>query len=259
MEDGIVIQSLYNKGFDFTNREALLMYEAPEHKPRVFDKPPKRLTLNRVKPDTHYNTYNELVMSYENAVQTKPVESGTLNIKGLVRPCDAKIYYVLQALITESFTSVEAKAEACFELFRIIMTTPGEAVTVEAVRNVLDAYTPNEFYVGELYKAIRYVLFDENTLITHWLELINYSNIFTNAVNLGKKHVASFDDIAALDKWLREQYTLYKEDTDFYNTHAKEFKRLGVSKALISMIHYLSPTNPEVLDIGDIIPGGFVN
>ena len=49
MQDIIVIQNLQRRGVDFSNMQEMLRYEAMERKPRVLDKPPKRITLTKAK------------------------------------------------------------------------------------------------------------------------------------------------------------------------------------------------------------------
>ena len=256
MNDVVVIQSLRERGYNMDNLEEILMYEAIEKKPRVLDKPPKRLSLVRGKDLPVYSTYTEFLMTFKDKKDSNTLDTAQLNIKGVVRYCDVDVFLVLQSLISEGFTKSADKARACFDLFRVIMMTPGDTVTIGRVHESLTDYLPINFYAGELYKAICNCLFEDTPLMLYWIELANYDKTYKKAVRLGKTVILESDaeTESDVDKLCKQFYSEYKDDEDFVAKYAKEFRKTGATKPLIGMIHHLYKEHPEVLDFGEIVP-----
>lgn len=253
MRDIVVIESLRKRGIGLNNMQEVLKYESVERKPRVLDKPPKRLVLTKAVDVKAYGCRAEFIMCYEDKKSSCKRETASLDLKGVVRYCDVDVYLVLQTLIEQGFCKIEERATACFDLFRTIMTTPGETLTVGRVYDALKEYTPTSYYAGELVKAIHVCIFNEKAPALYWMDLCEYTGFYRNAIELGKAVIRdNCETEKDVEKFLRPLYKQAKSDEEFIS----KIYTAGANKWLIPMIYYLKDTHPEVLE-SNTTGGGF--
>ena len=244
MKDPVVLKSLADKGIPL-DTEHILPYEAMEMKPRVLDSAPKRLKLMIVEDKDVYGIRNEFIMTFNNNHDPNSLEVTRIDMKGNTRVCDNDVFYVLQALITEGICYSEEKAEACFNLFRIIMTTPCDVLSKSVLYPVLSSYKPKEFCEQQLLDGIMICLFKVGAPVFYWHDLCNLQGFYKNAVKLGDKVI---EENCKTEKdvktFLNPIYKKAKEDKEFMKSIYKQ----GANKWLIAMIYYLKDSNPEVMD-----------
>lgn len=258
MQDVVVAQSLRNRGYGMQNIEDILVYEAIERKPRVLDKAPKRLSLLRCRELPVYSTYTNFIMTYKELQQSMSIEIGNLNIKGIQRQCDPEVFIALQSLIQEGITCSEDKAKSAFDLFRVIAMTPAEYISCGELKKTLDKYYPQNYQAGELYKAIRTCVYGETEVEVYWFEMTGFSRSYPKALELGRTVVKQeCETTKDVDKLISSYYSEAKQDQEFFDRYSKEFKKLGVSKALIGMLYHLHKEHPEALNLGEEVPNGF--
>ena len=167
MQDIVVIQSLQERGFDFRNVTEALRYEAPEHLPRILDKPPKRISLRKAKDIPVYGCKQEFIMAYNDLLREVNSDVFSLDFKGNLKYCDKEVFVALQTLITQSLCKTKERAEACFDLFRIISTAPFDTLTLERIYTTLSSYTTTNYYAGQLLEALHVCLFNTDSVILH--------------------------------------------------------------------------------------------
>lgn len=244
MKDQVVLKSLSEKGIPL-DIEHILPYEAMEMKERVLDGPPKRLKLNSVTEKDVYGICNEFIMTYNSIKDSFSYEVTRIDLRGNTRICDTDVFYVLQALITEGICYDEDKAQACFNLFRIIMTTPGDMLSKAVLYPVLTDYKPADFYEKQLLNAIKVCLFNVTAPVLYWVKICELSGFYKNAVKLGCEVIAeeckSEKDVK---DFLNPKYKEAKEDKEFMRSIYKQ----GANKWLIAMIWHLHKEHPEVMD-----------
>ena len=245
MKDIVVIQSLQKRGVGLGDINEVLKYEAMERKPRVLDKAPKRLVMTKASDIKSYGCCSEFIMCFNELKSSNSLEQATINMRGVSRYCDVDVYYVLQALIKQGFNVTEDRAEACFDLFRVIMTTPGEVLTSKRVEDTLAKYTPINYYSEELLKGIYVVLFDEKLPVIHWMSICEYNGFYTKAFELGKALVRSTCDTEKdVERLLAAEYKQAKNDEEFM---AKVYTQ-GANKWMMGLLYKLKEKHPEVMD-----------
>lgn len=252
MKDIVVIESLRKRGTGLGNMQEVLTYEAIERKPRVLDKAPKRLNFTKATDIQVYGCCSEFVITYNDLKSNISIEQATLDIKGNKRFCDVEVYLALQALIQQGFCNSADKAAACFDVFKIIMTTPGETLTTGRVYNTLKDYQPMNYYAGELIKAIQVCLFNEKLPVLYWINLVEYSGFYATALELGKEVIReNCETEKDVEKFLRPLYKEAKNDKEFIDSLYKP----ACNKWLIAMLYYLRKEHPEALEPSN--KGGF--
>ena len=256
MKDIVVIESLRKRGAGLQDVQEILQYEAVERKPRYLDKAPKRLSFNKASDIQPYSCYTEFFMHYDYIKEScQQLEQATLDLKGAKRFCDVDVYIALRALINTGVCNTEEKAFACFDLFKIIMMTPGDTLTAGRVKKTLDTYKPANYYAGELVKALYVCLFDEKISVLYWMSLCDISDFYKTAIELGKpiirKNCETEKDV---EKFLRPVYKQAKEDKEFMeNVYTP-----GANKWLIPVLYLLKDEHPEALEPNSS-EGGFAN
>lgn len=246
MQDIVVIESLRRKGIAF-NTENTLMYEAVEHKPRVLDKMPSRLTMTKADDIMPYGCCNEFVIDYQQRKESCSLETAFLETPTAKRVCDVSVYLVLQTLINQGVCYNEDKANACFDLFRLIFMSPGDSVTVGSLYEIIKSYQPCNYFAEEIVKAIKICLFGENASVLFWINLCELSGFYETAVNLGREVIKeNCPKEKDVQKFLRPLYKEAKEDKEFMKTIYKP----GANKWLIPMLWYLKDKHPEALEPG---------
>ena len=245
MQDIVVIQSLQERGFDFRNVTEALRYEAPEHLPRILDKPPKRISLRKAKDVPVYGCKQEFIMAYNDLLREVSSDVFSLDFKGNLKYCDKEVFVALQTLITQSLCKTKERAEACFELFRIISTAPFDTLTLERIYTTLSSYTTTSYYAGQLLEALHVCLFNTDSVILYYNQLIEYSGFYKTAFDLGrdavKRNCKTEKDV---ERYLRMFYNEAKADKDFM----KHIYKPGANKWLIAVIYLLKDEHPEVLE-----------
>lgn len=236
MNDIVVIESLRRKGYGLNNIQEALQYEAIERQPRVLDGEPKKISINRAKDIQPYGCCSEFVMAYGDVKASATLEQAAIEIKGVTRICDVEIYIALKTLISQGVTCICDKAEACYNLCRIIMTTQGDTLTKARVFEALNKYKTDNYYEQELIKALNITLFNESMASLYWVSLCESTGFYVDAIEKGKEVITqNCETEKDVNKFLNEQYKLAKDDKEFM---AKIYKP-GANKWLTAMLYFL--------------------
>lgn len=246
MKDVVVAEQLRRRGFNPSNQmDELLRYEAIEREPRYLDKQPKRLSFTKASDITPYGCCAEFIFCFTSLKQNMSLEQGVIDLPQGRRFCDVEVFIALQALIQQCVTCVMDRSTACFELFRKIVMSPGDVITVQRVGNVLEDYEPSNYYEGELLKALQVCLFNEKQSVIHWIDLCEYSGFYDEAFSLGKDVIRNnCEDDKDVEKFLRPYMKAAREDKEFM----KGLYKPAANKWLVPMLYYLKDTHPEVLE-----------
>lgn len=247
MQDIVVIDSLRKRGFQFSDIQESLRYEAPEHKPRVWDKPPKRLSIKKVKDVPVYGCKQEFIMLYRELFEETNEDLCSLDMSGTKRFCDKEVYVALQTLIRHSLCYVQEQAEACYELFKEICMAPCDTLTKGKVYDVLVNLKPSEYYAQQVLDALRVCLFGDDNVTLYWTNLADYCGFYKTAIDLGKGVIREkCVNEREVMKFLKENYSLAAKDLDFMHQVYKP----GANKYVIAMLYYLKNEHPEALEPG---------
>lgn len=245
MQDIIVIENLRKRNFDFRNIEEALRYEAMERLPRTLDKAPKKLSLKKASDTPVYGCKQEFIMAYNDLLREATTELFSLDFRGNLKYCDKEVFVMLQTLITQSLTKTKERAEACFELFRVISTAPFDTLTKERVYQTLDSYTSNDYYTSQILEAIHTCVFNTDVVILHYNKIIEFCGFYKKAYELGRDIVKrNCKDEKDVERYLRMFYNEAKANKEFMNSIYKQ----GVNKWLIAVIYLLKDEYPEVLE-----------
>lgn len=252
MQDIVVIESLRRRGCGLNNMEEVLQYEAVEHKPRVLDGEPRKVSLSKAKDIQPYGCCSEFVIAYNDIKSTATLEQAAIESKGVTRICDVEVYVALKTLISQGVTFIREKAEACYNLCRVIMTAPGDTLTKARVFDALNKYNTKDYFECELIKALGITLFNESMVSLYWVSLCESTGFYVEAIEEGKKVVAeNCETEKDVTKFLSVLYKQAKEDKEFM---AKIYKP-GANKWLIAMLYHLRD-NEKFLEPGNT-DGGF--
>lgn len=245
MKDVIVANSLRARGFDGSNMEELLQYEAIERMARVLDKPPKKLSFTKSSNTSVYGCCAEFILCYNNIKSGIKLEQAVLDLPNSRRYCDIEVFIALQALIQQGFTMIADRAVACFEVFKVIAMTKGDVLTVQRVGASLTAYVPKNYYEGELIKALQVCILNEKSSVVYWVGMCEYIGYYSRAIELGKDVIRSkCSTEKEVAEFLCPLYKEAKQDKEFMESLYKP----AVNKWLIPMIYYLHKDYPEVLN-----------
>lgn len=245
MQDIVVIESLRKRNFDFRNIEEALRYEAPEHMPRVLDKAPKKISIKKSTETPVYGCKAEFIMAYNDLLRDCNSEVYYLDFRGNKKYCDKQIFVLLQALITQSLTKSKEKAEAGFELFRLISTAPHDTLTVERVYTTLSSYVAKDYYAQQLLEAINACVFNTDSAVLHYIKLVEFSGFYKRAFELGKEIIKrNCKTEKDVERYLKMFYNEAKADKEFM----KNIYKPGANKWLIATVYLLRDEYPEVLE-----------
>lgn len=252
MQDIVVAQSLRNRGYTIKNVEEALVYEAIERKPRVLDKEPKRLVLNRAKDIQSYGCCNEFIISYQDVKNTAQLKEASVEVMGKVKGCDIEVFWTLKALIAQGVTCIEDKAEACYDLVRTIITTTGNPITKKDMFNILNTYASKSYYVQELIKGIKIAVYNVNLTSLYWVSLCDTNGFYEKALEIGQPIISkNCEKEKDVQKFLNPLYKKAKEDKDFM---AKIYKP-GANKWMVAMLYHIKDEHPEALEPGNKADG----
>lgn len=247
MKDVVVVNELRRRGTIANDIKEILKYEAVERKPRVLDKPPKKLNFVKASDITQYGCCSEFILCYNDIKASTDIEQAVVELPGNKRFCDVKVYIALQALITQGYSNSMDRATACFEVFKAIVMTPGDTITVERVKNTLSKYQPNSYYESELVKALQVCILDEKISVVYWVSSCECEGFYSSALELGKEIIRSNCDTEEdVVKFLKPILKDAKQDEEFMSKIYKE----AANKFLIPILFMLKDTHPEVLDPG---------
>lgn len=248
MKDVVVIQNLQKQGFDFQDVDRMLMYEAVERKPRVWDKEPRRVTLKRAKETPTFGCKQEFIIMYNNLLEGTAGELFTIDLGSVRRTCDKQVFVVLQTLIRQSVNYNKSIAENCYELFRIICTIPEDVITIKRVYNALLTTKGMDYWGKQLLEAVRACLFGENPMALYWDAICEFTGLYKECYTRGRDFVvAHFETEKEINTFVRNNYKEAKADKAFMdNTYTD-----GISKPLIAMLYVLGKDMPEVLKVDD--------
>lgn len=245
MKDIVVIQTLQKRGVGLGDINEVLRYEAVERKPRILDKAPKRLNMTKASDIQSYGCCSEFVMCFNEVKTSSNLEQAVIDLRGVRRYCDVDVYYVLQALIKQGFCMSENRAAACFDVFKVIMTTPGETLTTARVYESIKNYKALNYYAEELIKGINIALYGEKAPVLYWVSLCEYAGFYSKALELGKEVIRkNCESEKEVERFLRPYYKAAKEDKEFMEGVFTQ----GANKWMVPMLYYLKDKHPEALE-----------
>ncbi len=245
MKDTIVLTELRRRGLTLANLDEILRYEAVEQKPRVLDKPPKKLSFVKASEITPYGCCAEYVLCYNDIKESTNLEQGIIDVPSGRHYCDTEVFVALQALIQQGYTMSAERSAACFELFKDIALLPEDVITVKRVEKMLMEFVPRSYYEGELLKALQVCLLNEKKPVIYWVSQCEYTGFYTYAFELGKDVIRSKCETEKdVDKFLRPLLKEARKDKEFMSGIYKQ----AANKWLIPMLYYLRDSNPEALD-----------
>lgn len=210
--------------------------------PRKLDKAPKPITLRAPSLEQSYGCANEFIMMYNEQRTTQNLETAKIRVNNAVRFCDPEVYYTLYCLALNSMHCLPERATAAGDLFKLIMTTSCEVLTVAKVYERLKDLKPKDYYTKQYLAALRVCLFNSNTVILFWFTLASDHGYYKNASQLGANLIQEKEfDETSLKKFLNEQWSVAKSDKDFLQ---KLYKPM-CNKWMSAMIYALKD-NPDV-------------
>lgn len=252
MKDEVVVASLRKRGANINDMQEILRYEAIERQPRHLDKAPKRLSFVKAESIETYGCCSEFIMRYNDLRDQSKLEQATIDMHGHVRLCDVEVYLALKALIEQGFTNTEEIAMACFDVFKALMTAPGDVLTIGSVYSVISKPISDNYYVKELVNGLRVCLFNEKAPVLHWISLCESVGCYNKAIELGRDVISrNCKTEKDVEKFLRPIYKEASSDKEFMGKIYKP----AANKWLIPMIYILQTEHPEVLDSSS--PDGF--
>lgn len=254
MNDLIVLANLHQRGFDFSDTQELLRYEAVERRKRVLDEAPRRLTFKVVKEVVPFGTREQFTATYNEVLGSLDSGPFTVEIQTLPIVLEKPIYAILQTLITTSITSNALLSDACSKLFQTIVMQKGERTCINTY-NTLAGIKFDSYYEKTLKSAILDIIEPGYSVVTEWLELVNMqTGMYKLAIELGKKHILDNKWTSQeMNKNISEAYKEAKVDKEFM---ANVYKQVA-NKWLIGMLYILRDNN-KVLEPGDS-SDGFLN
>ena len=257
MLDEVVSKTLRSRGFDFSNQQELLCYESASYRSRVLDNAPPRIKLGKATDIEVYGCKAEFVMAYNLKMQEEIPEVCYIDnaVTNMKRQCDKQVYVVLVTLANQGVTRIPERTDACFQLFRDIITQVEDPViTVQSVYTLLSTYPKRSYYVGELMEAIRICLFGDNEAVLEWLRLVNPLGFYTEAISKGRNFIRDNCKKAKdVKPFLKMIYDTASKDLAFM----KQIYKRGANRYLIPVIYALRNDYPEVMNAGTNT-GGFM-
>lgn len=252
MNDPIVAAELAKRNFTSADFNTLLIYDSVSKKPRVLDKPPKRLSFKRPKDIQQLGFCSEFIIIFNQMKSETTLNECEIDLRGTVKKCGPNVFLALQTIIRQGFTFSKEKAEACFDLFKLIVMCDSTEITDQIVYDLLSDYQPQNYYAKELVKALRVCLFNEKVSVLYWLNLCEFTGFYSKARELGMKVIReSCTTEKDVETFLKPIYTEAKADEEFMS----QLYKPACNKWLIPMLYYLRKEHPEALEpAGD---GGF--
>lgn len=246
MLDAVVQQRLREAGQTLdTSNMLYLRAEAVGNSPRVLDKPMAAMKIPSCPFDTTYGCCAEFISAYNTYKNSLRVEQAKINYNGTDKFCDVDIYYALYTLGMQGICCVDERSGACAKLFRMIVATEGDTITVSRVYNTLSSYKPATYFEKELLKAITVCLFNENAVVLEWLSLIEPRGFYEEAIQRGREYIQQSElNKRSLRTFLQENYSKATADKEFM----KSLYKPACNKWLIGMIFFLKDKYPEVLE-----------
>lgn len=246
MQDAVVLESLHKKGITLDENN-IVLYESIERKPRVLDKMPSPVAIHKAENIQAYGCANEFVIDYRERKKLFDLPIAWLDVNGVRRSCDVEVFIVLQSLIYQGITYNKDRADACFNMFKLIFMIQEEHVSIGVLNKVLANYKTESYYEQELKKGIRLAVFGGANPEYYWLSLIETNGMYATAMKLGSEVIQeNCKEISDVKKFLNPLYREAKEDKEFMSRIYKP----AANKWLIAMLWYLKDKNPEALEPG---------
>lgn len=244
MKDIVVIQRLQQRGFDFSNVEEMLRYEAVERQPRHLDAAPKRISLQRADNVQDFGCKQQFVMLYNQIMDETNGDVFQLDLGRLTRFVDKDVYVLLKTLIVNGVSYIEELSMACADLFILISKSEFDTITKARVYDLLQPLKSTGYYDKQILEAVKTCLFSSDPIALYWSHIANYTGLYRQALDSGcayvVKNCATEKDV---DKFVAENYKAAKADKQWF----KNMYTDGVSKALIAAMYFLKEENPDVL------------
>lgn len=221
-----------------------LLAEQVDGKPRVLDKAPSTVKLNKMNMCVAYGCCNEFISAFNSFKSSMNLETAVVDLNGLRRVCDPDVYYALHSLALFSAHVVEERASAATFWFRTIIMAKVDTLTVARIYEVIHEVKSKDYYTNQFMQALQVCLFNENESVLCWRSLIEDTSFYPEAIRLGSEYIKEHDlDQKAMMKLLRETYSVSSKDKEFM----KEIYKPACNKWLSSMIYLLKDEHPEVL------------
>lgn len=187
MPDVIVADQMRRKGITIYDENIVFRIQAMDARPRVLDKAPKKIGMKKASEIIPFGCTAEFIMLYNEILPTVRDVVPQMDIKGNRRVMDKEIYAALLTLIKAGCTCTADRAAACFSMFKLLSTVRGDTITRDRVYKALTLNPPNGVWEKALYKALMQVLYGVKPPVLYWLELIEFSNLYPEVVEEGKK------------------------------------------------------------------------
>lgn len=248
-----ILSRLLSNGHKLDVSDPIFMQaEAVSSMPRKWDKAPKPVTLRKLDDSKAYGACNEFIDSYTEYKTSMNLETAQVQIGNMVRFCDPDVFYALHCLGLFCVHGNQERATAAGNLFKVIMTTPGEVLTVAVVYDKLRSLKGVDYYTKEFLRALHACMFVHNATTLCWLTMASDHSYYAEASKAGASYIESQDlDENGLRKFLNEQWALAKADSEFM----KKINKPMCNKWMTGMIYALHTTNPDVLKTVDDCDG----
>ncbi len=218
---------------------------AVSSKPRVLDKAPPYIKLRKLDDGQRYGACYEFISSYSDYKKSMNLEMACIRVGELERLCDPDIFYALHCLGKACIHCDLERATAAADLFKLLMTTPGEVLTVKIVYDRLKQVKSKDYYTKQFLQALQLCLFGGNSVNLYWLSIASDHGVYKNASKLGASMIAEKGwNETDVKKELNTAYAQAKEDKEFM----KSLYRPACNKYMAAMIYLLKDKHPEALD-----------
>lgn len=221
-----------------------LQAEAVSSKSRILDKPPRTIVLRKLDDSKGFGAAAEFIDMYTSFKRSMNLEVAKIQMGTAVRFCDPEVFYALHCLGLFSRHCVAERAQAAAELFKLIMTTPGEVLSVALIYERLKAFKRNDYYTKQFVMALRACLFMQKEAILLWITLASDHTYYKEASKLGARLIDNQDwNEKELKQFLNAKWAEAKEDKEFI----KQLYKPMCNKWMTAMIYALKDEHPEVL------------
>lgn len=218
-------------------------------------KPLTPIKLKSAKVYTQFGCCAEFISLYNEKLKTAP-EHVCINIMGKDIDCEREVYVALVCLGLSSIHVIEARAQACATLFKLVfMDAKNGPLTSAGFYKLMSSFKAESYYEKELVKAINVCLFGENEASLCWQSLVEPMGYYDDVIKKGTDWVVENGlDKKSLITLLKSNYTRAKDDKEFMS----EIYKPAVNKWLIAMMYILKDTHPAITKPANAGTDGFM-
>lgn len=245
MRDPVVRNQLRKQNFDFSNTEEMVRYEAFEMMPRILDKEPCKLTLNRIDTTTTWGMKDVFKALYAQVMSDLNDPCCRLEFEGHNKTMDRQVFGVLKSLLLFGTTPEYELSHACFVVFNAIISCVSHHITVSCLYGALDSVKKEDYCITQIKDAISDLLFSDGGTVHKWRQMAKCeTGFYGKALILGEQYIKEHNITAKeLPKVLKEARSAAKQDKAFM----KQLLRGVPSPDMIGMLYLLKDEHPEAL------------